>query len=540
MKPTGAPQSEILQRDIPYVPDPLVAFSRLTDRGRKKHSLLLESAEIETKQHTKSVLLLDAALEIRCHGLAVSVRALSANGGHLLPLLRRIMPVEIDVQHLENGLRLGFPPPPRGLDEAQRLKALSPLHILRLLLQSITPRQVVPQGIFIGGIFGYDMVATFESLPAVEPSANPCPDMLFYLAETLLVVDHVGRSSRLIGTVFGGRDCPSRHHLQQRIQRYADILREPNDRLPIAGEAVGDDEVRVNVSDQDFCRQVRWLKESIVAGEIFQVVPSRSFSVRCADGLLAYQQLRASNPSPYMFYLNAPDFQLFGASPESAVKYDAKRRRVEVYPIAGTRRRGTNAAGRIDPDLDSRLELDLRYDEKEVAEHMMLVDLARNDVARISAPGSRHVAKLLKVDRYSHVMHLVSLVVGRLQDGLDALHAYQGCMNMGTLVGAPKIRAAELIRQVEKTRRGSYGGAIGYLDGTGDMDTCIVIRSGCVVNRLAHIQAGAGIVYDSEPQAEADETRQKAQAVIQAVLAANRIVRQNHWVEQPSAADTLS
>jgi anthranilate synthase component 1 len=197
-----------------------------------------------------------------------------------------------------------------------------------------------------------------------------------------------------------------------------------------------------------------------------------------------------------------------------------------VYPIAGTRKRGKTTRGEIDPDLDSRVELELRSDKKEVAEHLMLVDLARNDLARISVQGSRHVAELLRVDRYSHVMHLVSRVVGTLRADLDALHAYQACMNMGTLVGAPKIRAAELIRTVEKTRRGSYGGAIGYINGEGEMKTCIVIRSACVVDGAAHIQAGAGVVYDSDPQAEADETRSKAQAVIHAIQCANRIVNE--------------
>jgi anthranilate synthase component 1 len=221
-----------------------------------------------------------------------------------------------------------------------------------------------------------------------------------------------------------------------------------------------------------------------------------------------------------MFYLSDTEFTLFGASPESALKFSAANRQVEIYPIAGTRRRGFNGKGGIDADLDSRIELELRQDEKEKAEHLMLVDLARNDVARISVPGSRYVKELLKVDRYSYVMHLVSRVVGTLKPQLDALHAYQACMNMGTLVGAPKVRAAELIRQVEGKRRGSYGGAVGYLAGNGDFDSCIVIRSAYVANGTAYIQAGAGVVFDSVAQAETDETRSKAQAVINAVLAA--------------------
>ena len=231
-----------------------------------------------------------------------------------------------------------------------------------------------------------------------------------------------------------------------------------------------------------------------------------------------------------MFYLKDSDFSMFGASPESAIKYQQNspegKRQVEIYPIAGTRPRGLNADGSISLDLDSRIELELRQDKKESAEHIMLVDLARNDIARVCKPGTRYVADLLKVDRYSHVMHLVSRVCGTLLEELDALHAYQACMNMGTLSGAPKVKATSLIREIEGKRRGSYGGAVGYLTGEGEMDTCIVIRSAFVKDNIAYVQAGAGVVYDSIPQAEADETKQKAQAVINAVLASNESLAQ--------------
>ena len=251
------------------------------------------------------------------------------------------------------------------------------------------------------------------------------------------------------------------------------------------------------------------------------MVPSRSFSLPCPDPISAYQKLKETNPSPYMFYLKDSDFILFGASPESAIKFTQETQDVEIYPIAGTRRRGFNKDGTINKDLDGRLELELRLDKKETSEHLMLVDLARNDVARISEPGTRHVAELLQVDRYSHVMHLVSRVVGKLRSDLDALHAYQACMNMGTLVGAPKISASNLVRKVEKKRRGSYGGAVGYINGNGDMDSCIVIRSAFVKDGIAQAQAGAGVVYDSVPQLEADETRSKAAAVLNAVALAH-------------------
>lgn len=184
------------------------------------------------------------------------------------------------------------------------------------------------------------------------------------------------------------------------------------------------------------------------------------------------------------------------------MKYSAQTRQVEIYPIAGSRPRGFDEQGQIDLDLDARLELELRLDKKELAEHLMLVDLARNDVARVCESGSRHVKALMQIDRYSHIMHLVSRVVGKLRPELDALHAYQACMNMGTLTGAPKIKAMQLIYLVEQQKRHSYGGAVGYLSSNGNLDTCIVIRSAFVQNGIAHIQAGCGEVLDSDPQME--------------------------------------
>jgi len=222
-----------------------------------------------------------------------------------------------------------------------------------------------------------------------------------------------------------------------------------------------------------------------------------------------------------MFYMQDEKFTLFGASPESALKYTQANNKVDLYPIAGTRPRGKYTDGDIDHDLDKRLEAELKQDQKEIAEHMMLVDLARNDIARISDSGTQKIPRLLEIDRYSQVMHLVSCVQGELKQELDCFHAYQACMNMGTLTGAPKIKATELIRRVEKKLRGSYGGAVGYINTHGNMDTCIVIRSAFCKNGKAHIQAGAGIVFDSQPKLETEETKSKANAVIFAIQHAN-------------------
>ncbi|BBI01459.1 anthranilate synthase component I (plasmid) [Buchnera aphidicola (Nipponaphis monzeni)] len=253
-------------------------------------------------------------------------------------------------------------------------------------------------------------------------------------------------------------------------------------------------------------------------GNIYQVVLSRKFLIPCPSPLAAYDQLKNNNPSPYMFFMQDTNFTLFGASPESSLKYNPKSRKIDIYPIAGTRTRGFQKNGQIDYDLDNKIELEMRTNQKELSEHLMLVDLARNDLARICEPGTRYVEKLTKVDRYSHVMHLVSKVTGILKKNLDILHAYQTCMNMGTLSGAPKIAAMQLIAQHEKEKRGSYGGAIGYITGEGIFDMCIIIRSAYVEQGIATIQSGAGIVLESNPKSEVKESKNKARAVINAII----------------------
>jgi anthranilate synthase component 1 len=523
-----------------YVDDPLAAFAHLC--GNKNNALLLESAEIDSKDDLQSLLMVDAALRMECRGNRVEVKALTGNGASVLPLFVDHAPDGLHIkERTDTSITLVCDEADGELDEDSRLKAASVMDALRIVINKITPIRQHPHAVFLGGVFAYDMLAGFEKLPNVAEGENDCPDFVFYLAETLITVDHQTRETHLIGSVFSGQDVAQQYFaIAQRLeaihQQLHDMPAEPvlvgANTAKIAdveseaqsGQSLSSFdpsvEVSVDLSDEQFCNHVLDLKQHILAGDIFQVVPSRTFSLPCPSPLLAYAKLKESNPSPYMFYMQDAAFSIFGASPESALKYERESNQVEIYPIAGTRPRGKRPDGSIDRDLDSRIELNLREDTKEKSEHIMLVDLARNDVAKVSRPGTRYVKDLLKVDRYSHVMHLVSRVVGQLRDDLDPLHAYQACMNMGTLVGAPKVSAATLIREVEKKRRGSYGGAVGYLNGQGDMDTCIVIRSAFVKNGTAYIQAGAGVVYDSVPQAEADETRAKAQAVIGAVKAA--------------------
>lgn len=504
-----------------YVADPLASYYTLC--GTQHNNLLLESAEIDSKNSVNSLILVDAAVKITCREQRVVCEALSENGKGINALLATHLTDFVSNISKESGtIEFQFTPPPEDLDEDSRLKCASVFDVLRTIKNTFKIYGDHPQALFIGGTFAYDLLATFEQLPDVEDGGNHCPDYVFYVAETLLLVDHKQQSSTLLATVFSGEHVPTEFfRISQRVEEIQQLLNNTKS-LPVSTATLSPTDVKTDKSDDEFCQDVLDLKEHILAGDIFQVVPSRTFSIPCSNPFQAYAELKRTNPSPYMFYIRDAAFTIFGASPESALKYSKQENVVEVYPIAGTRPRGKNQDGTIAPDLDSRIELSLREDAKEKSEHLMLVDLARNDIARVSTPGTRYVRDLLKVDRYSHVMHLVSRVIGQLREDLDCLHAYQACMNMGTLVGAPKVSAASLIRKTEKKRRGSYGGAVGYINGRGDMDTCIVIRSAFVSNDIAHVQAGAGVVHDSLPQSEADETRSKAQAVISAIIASHQ------------------
>ena len=512
---TQKPTLELLTCKGAYRDNPTALFHQLC--GDRPATLLLESADIDSKDDLKSLLLVDSALRITALGDTVTIQALSGNGEALLTLLDNALPAGVENEQSPNCRVLRFPPVSPLLDEDARLCSLSVFDAFRLLQNLLNVPKEEREAMFFGGLFSYDLVAGFEDLPQLS-AENNCPDFCFYLAETLMVIDHQKKSTRIQASLFAPNE-EEKQRLTARLNDLRQQLTETAPPLPVV--SVPHMRCECNQSDEEFGGVVRSLQKAIRAGEIFQVVPSRRFSLPCPSPLAAYYVLKKSNPSPYMFFMQDNDFTLFGASPESSLKYDATSRQIEIYPIAGTRPRGRRADGSLDRDLDSRIELEMRTDHKELSEHLMLVDLARNDLARICTPGSRYVADLTKVDRYSYVMHLVSRVVGELRHDLDALHAYRACMNMGTLSGAPKVRAMQLIAEAEGRRRGSYGGAVGYFTAHGDLDTCIVIRSALVENSIATVQAGAGVVLDSVPQSEADETRNKARAVLRAIATAH-------------------
>jgi anthranilate synthase component 1 len=514
-----------ISRRIAAPADPLALFEALTGAdtnktGGRPDTILLESADSARGVALRSILVTRCAVRATCTGSQVRLEALSANGRsaleHVEPRLAEFGQVRRD------GQALVFEPTgvPSGLGERERLRAPSCLDALRAMVFGFElVANPGPLSMVCPGVFAYDLIEHFERLPEVPREADDFPDFVFWLPEEMVVIDHAAATTTVLRHVYGGSEARGCYHdAVDAIDRLTDSVAGAARSAEKSPVATSDDapHAQVDVSDEDFADAVDKLKEHIFAGDVFQAVTSRTFEAPCEDPLAAYRRLRAENPSPYMFYVRRDEDVVFGASPETCVKVDGSPKHVEIRPIAGTRPRGFGPDG-VDPGLDARMEADLRLDTKELAEHMMLVDLARNDVARVSRTGTRQVTRLLGVDRYSHVMHLVSHVRGELADDLDALHAYTGSMNMGTLVGAPKVRAAQLVRQYEGNRRGIYGGAVGYLTPDGDMDTAIIIRSAHVRDGVARVRAGAGVVADSDPVAETEETRQKARAVLRAL-----------------------
>lgn len=534
MKTLAAFEVAALSRSLELCPDPVALYAALSDGGRARDTLLLESADQSTQSGDKSLVMSRAALRLTGRltphgGRHVTLAALSPNGHNLLaPLIERLTIDAELVRRDEDEATLGYPPPSTG-DEEARMRAPSVLDAVRAAVLSLNVvGGEAPLPPLCAGSIAYDLLGLYEALPPPKTDALGWPDFELWLAEELVWIQHQSRRAVALRFVFGGDEAEQAYHdATNGLATLVGTVREvgTGTARPAPGPVRGDDDSEVDQDDASYRQTVTQLKTHITAGDVFQIVPSRTFRRPCPNPLDAYARLRALNPSPYMFFLHGERGQLFGASPESALTVEGgtrvgEPRQVRINPIAGTRARGRDGSGAIDTDLDARIEAELRLDGKEIAEHMMLVDLARNDVARVSIPGTRRVEQLLQVVRYSHVMHLVSLVAGELRPDLDALHAYVATMNMGTLVGAPKLEAAKLLRAHEPSRRGPYGGAVGYLTAEGELDTCIVIRSAAVSDGVAHVRAGGGVVHDSDPQAEADETRRKAGAVLAALKAA--------------------
>jgi anthranilate synthase component I len=378
-------------------------------------------------------------------------------------------------------------------------------------------RLIHPPGLprFTGGavgFLGYEVARYFEKLPAAPQDPLGLPESIFLFVDTLLVFDHLQHEIKVVTHARTDGDVSSAYRQATwRIEDMVARLREPLQKLPYEeGNGLAGQELVSNFERDSFLEGIARAKQHIVAGDIYQVQLSQRFSQRTgAHPFEIYRALRRVNPSPYMYYLEFGDLQIVGASPEMLIRVED--RRIETHPIAGTRRRGRDHAD------EARMENELRVDEKERAEHLMLVDLSRNDLGRVSEAGSVEVTELMQVEKYSHVMHLVSHVVGRLRDDVSTYDALRAAYPAGTVTGAPKIRAMEIIADLEQDRRGAYAGCVGYFDFSGNLDTAITIRTLVVKDGVAHAQAAGGIVYDSDAELELMESQNKARAMLKAI-----------------------
>jgi len=399
----------------------------------------------------------------------------------------------------------------KGEDKADPL----PLIAEELSRYKIVPASELPK--FCGGAVGYlsyETVTRFEELPSPDHDPLGLPESLFMFVDTVLIFDHVTHKIKVLSHVHLDGDIAEAYQkavdkIENLVERLNQPLK-PSQQMNATTPLVSESKPSSNFTKEEYEAAIDKIKRYITAGEAIQVVPSQRLAQPTdAAPFEIYRALRTINPSPYMFYFDFNDFYIIGASPEILVRVEDGT--VTTRPLAGTRPRGKN------PAEDAALEEELRNDEKERAEHIMLVDLGRNDIGRVSEPGTVKVSELMEVERYSHVMHLVTNVQGRLRHDMNAFDALRACFPAGTVSGAPKIRAMEIIAEVEPEKRGPYAGAAGYLSFSGNMDMAIAIRTMVVTKGIAYTQAGGGIVYDSVPEREYEETMNKARALLNAI-----------------------
>ncbi len=374
---------------------------------------------------------------------------------------------------------------------------------------------------FCGGAVGYlsyETATRWEKLPSPPLDRLHVPESMFLLVDTLLVFDHVTHKIKVLSHVHADGYIEAGYAVAvARIERLIDLLKQPLPRQPHRLPfATGN--LTSNFTREAFEQVVSRIREYIIAGEAIQVVPSQRLTMpTSAEPFEIYRALRTINPSPYMLYLDLRDFQIIGGSTEILVRVEDGN--VATRPLAGTRPRG------MTEEEDAALEKELKSDEKERAEHIMLVDLGRNDIGRVSEPGTVQVSDLMEVERYSHVMHLVTHVQGKLRKDMTAFDALRACFPAGTVSGAPKLRAMEIIAGCEPEKRGPYAGAVGYFSFNGNMDMAIAIRTMVLKDGIAHLQAGGGVVYDSVPANEYDESMNKARGVLKAIAQAEQATR---------------
>ena len=502
--------------------EPVDFFAKISDYGRAKNCCLFETKEHLADYTALSFGTTRPALYLTGTGADFAIKALSKTGRRMIEFLSIgqsrfdfCESVQFDTEAITGKIKQSQ----EFVDEQTRLKTTNQMDVLRAVAFAFKLASK-PFRITCGllGALSYDFIDQFEKLPASKDDPLGNPDYELFFCDNIFLMDHnQGQGYVVVNVIITNGDREAAiSEAQECFDYYSNLARfnMPQGRkfikpLPPASTDTNQDEYE---------RMVKTAKRHILDGDIFQVVLSRTITEPCPDEPFdVFKRLMKLNPSPYMFYLNTPNTILMGSSPELNLRVSGTDKRlVEIRPIAGTKPRG-RVGNIIDPDTDFRYEAELKIDRKELAEHMMLVDLARNDIARVAKPGSRMVTELLTVEKYESVQHLVSNVRGELAGGLDALSAYLATMNMGTLTGAPKIEAMKIIRRLEKTKRGYYGGAVCYLTVDGSFDSGITIRSLQVRDHTAYIRVGAGIVHDSVPKTEFEETEHKAGSCLRAI-----------------------
>ncbi len=501
---------------------PVDFFAKVSDYGRKKDCCFFESKEYLAGSSALSFGTGRPALYITGTGIDFSIKALSKTGVRMLKYLGAdkerfgfCESVELGAEEIAGKIKQS-----EGVvDEQTRLQNTNQMDVLRAVAFAFKLASK-PFRVTCGllGALSYDFIDQFEKLPASENDLLGNPDYELYFADNIFLMDHEHNKGYCIVNAIITDDDKEVvvAEAQECLEYYSKI---EQGQMPKGEKYTGAlPETSTDTEQGEYEKIVKSAKQHILDGDIFQVVLSRTKIEPCPDEPLdVYKRLRKLNPSPYMFYLNTANTILLGSSPELNLRVSGtEKRTVEIRPIAGTKPRG-KIGNEIDADTDFRYEAELKLDRKELAEHMMLVDLARNDVGRVAKAGTRVVTELLIAEKYASVQHLVSNVKGELAENLDALNAYLATMNMGTLTGAPKIEAMKLIRLYEKTKRGYYGGAVMYLTVDGQFDSCITIRSLQVRDHKAYIRVGAGIVHDSVAKTEFEETEHKARSCARAV-----------------------
>ena len=500
-------------------------FKYLTENGKRKHSFLLESADIIPRYGESSIGCNNPALYITGKDDDFSIIALNSLGIRLIKHIAEKLDYCQELEVSKDKIKGKLKPVKKNNDEYERLKSINHTQILRDICFCFKPT-MKPFSAY-GGLFGafaYDFIDQFEELPKNKEDLYNDPDYYFVLADNLFYINHQTDELFIVANAYIDETESIKVTYEECLKKIENLENAYNESLKIDIHPTNErnntdnNNIETDCNKTDYMEIVKACQEKIKEGYVFQIVPSRTTYKKVdQDPFTIYQKLKEVNPSPYMFYFSIDDGYIIGASPEMAIKVseDPKSdlKLVETRPIAGTKPRGF-INGKYSKELDSRYETELRTDFKELAEHSMLIDLSRNDIAKISIAGSRHVSEPFIVEKYSHVQHLVSTVSGYLNPDLDAFHAYIASMNQGTLTGAPKVSAMSILRDFEKHRRGFYGGAVCYFTHHGELDSTIIIRTIRLKDNIAYVRAGAGIVLDSNPESEFLETKKKSAACL--------------------------